>query len=342
MGYNLHKSSSQTLAPAGDATSAGGFVEVTYTTTVAVACPHDCWCLAAGFMPPEGGALLCQSCPPPPPPWHSYPLIAVACAHGFTVPPTYAHPFGPTHFPPLPRRCPHPACAVGAAQLTALSARALVLPARADPLRWRGELDMRAPGALRIMDAITATPFGATALHEHSGAFRDAWQRRGVRAASVADRPSTSPPPAPSVHFIADVREWHSAYRWSIPMATSNPDCHCATIAAPNAAPSRWLGHIRSGAMAMAVVHVAWTLHAADMVAMEQPPTLLEDIMGPPSQRTCVADFGCPRRKAWWWWLRGGLPTVPPTNPLPPDRQPSEHHLYDNLPGLTHELISLR
>ena len=187
MGYNLHKSSSQTLAPAGDATSAGGFVEVTYTTTVAVACPHDCWCLAAGFMPPEGGALLCQSCPPPPPPWHSYPLIAVACAHGFTVPPTYAHPFGPTHFPPLPRRCPHPACAVGAAQLTALSARALVLPARADPLRWRGELDMRAPGALRIMDAITATPFGATALHEHSGAFRDAWQRRGVRAASVAD-----------------------------------------------------------------------------------------------------------------------------------------------------------
>ena len=171
---------------------------------------------------------------------------------------------------------------------------------------------MRAPGAQLIFDSLTAAPFGAIALHEHSGAFRDAWQSAGVRAASVADRPSAAPPLHPSIHFIADVRAWHAAYRWSIPLATANPDCHCAAIAAPNAAPSRWRKHIQSGAMAQAIAHAVWVLRAADLVAMEQPPTLLEHILGPPALRTCVADFGCPRRKEWWWWLQGGLPLVPP------------------------------
>ena len=54
-----------------------------------------------------------------------------------------------------------------------------------------------------------------------------------------------------------------------------------------------------------AVAHAVWTLRSADLVAMEQPPTLLEHVLGPPTHRTCLADYGCPRRKDWWWWLRG-------------------------------------
>ena len=200
---------------------------------------------------------------------------------------------------------------------------------------------MRAPGAQEIFQHLTAAPFVTLALHEHSGAFRDAWQRLGIRSASVADRPTSSPPIPPSNHFIADVPTWHSAYKWSIPLATANPDCHCATIAAPNSAPSRWRRHLIAGAMAQAVRHAAWVLHAADLLAMEQPPTLLEYIIGPPSHRTSLADFGCPRRKAWHWWLRGGLLPVPPSNPLPEGPQPSEHHALDDVPGLTHELLSI-
>ena len=122
---------------------------------------------------------------------------------------------------------------------------------------------------------ICERPFAAVALHEHTGAFRDAWAAAGVRAASIADRPSTSPPAEGSFHFIADVREWRAGYQWSIPLATANPDCHCAALGVEHASKSRFQLHTSSGALAAAVEHFCWLLGCAERVAIEQPPTLL-------------------------------------------------------------------
>ena len=103
-----------------------------------------------------------------------------------------------------------------------------IYPARADPVRWRGEIDARAPTAALLLKEAFERPFEAVALHEHSGAFRDAWTAVGVRAASVADRPSATRPAPGATHFVCDVETWRAKYPWSIPLATANPDCHCA------------------------------------------------------------------------------------------------------------------
>ena len=141
------------------------------------------------------------------------------------------------------------------------------------------------------------SPFEAVAMHEHSGAFRDAWAEEGFCAASVANRPSSNPPAAGSMHFVGDVVAWRKAYPWSLPLATANPDCHPSTIAAPNSAIARWRGHMAKGSLERSVRHFGWVLESASAVAVEQPPSLLAYIFGPPSVETCLADFGVPRRK---------------------------------------------
>ena len=188
---------------------------------------------------------------------------------------------------------------------------------------------MRAPNADSLFKEATSAPFGAVAFHEHSGSFRNAWAHLGVHAASIADRPSSTLPARDSIHFIGDVRKWHAAYSWTIPLATANPDCHVATLAVERAAKNRWLHYLRSGAMADAIYHVVWTLHSASRVALEQPPTLFEQILGEPSARTTLAAFGVPRRKDWLWWLVN-LPPVRPTGPPVPE-PPSEHKAHNQL-----------
>ena len=79
-----------------------------------------------------------------------------------------------------------------------------------------------------------------------------------------------------------------------------------------------------SGKLEAAVIHFAWLLGAADSVALEQPPSFLEYVFGPPSVRTSLADFGVPLKKEWHWWLRR-------VNPAPPTGRPegalrSNHH----------------
>ena len=213
--------------------------------------------------------------------------------------------------------------------LADMSSKATHLPIRADPIRWPGEVDMRAPGGRSAFESVTSSPFLAVALHEHSGSFRNAWAQLGARAASVADRPSSTLPAAGSAHFISDVRAWHQSYPWTIPVATANPDCHVATVAVPYSAPERWLHYLRNGGMADAITHAVWLLHVAPRVALEQPPTLLEHIIGSPTVRTTLAAHGIPRRKEWLWWLVN-LPPVHPSGP-PAIEPPSEHRVHTHL-----------
>ena len=295
-------------------------------------CHHNAWQLAAGVLPLKHTLVLCTKCSPSStPPWWTRggAKCAVRCPHGFAT-------CAEAHLQP-PAPCSREAClAASSSTLLAAQSANARWPAKGDPVRWLGEFDSRTPGALQSLEAYVAAPFSAVALHEHTGAFRNEWAAAGFSAASVANRPSTTPPAKDSIHFIGDVEDWWRAYPWSIPMATGNPDCHTATIAAANSAVARWRGHMLSRKLEAAVIHFAWLLGAADSVALEQPPSFLEYVFGPPSVRTSLADFGVPLKKEWHWWLRR-------VNPAPPTGRPegalrSNHHDFDDLP---HDLRSI-
>ena len=301
-------------------------------TAVLCSCPHNSWQLSAGVLPLTHNFALCAVCTPSSsPPWWSRQgaVCAVRCLHGF------ATCFTSTLQPPAP--CSRKDClAFAAAMLAAAQHANPKWPAKEDPVRWVGEFDSRPPGALLSLAAFIAAPFDAVSLHEHTGAFRNEWAKASFTAASVANRPSTTPPEEGSIHFIGDVVAWWRAYPWSIPMATANPDCHTATIAAVNSAVDRWRGHMLSKELEAAVTHFAWLLGAADSIAIEQPPTFLEYVFGPPTVRTCLADYGVPLRKKWHWWLRHVEP-APPSGALD-GAQRSNHHDFDDLP---HDLRSI-
>ena len=163
--------------------------------------------------------LLCPHCEADGARWGAMEVVALACPHGYVAPTE-----GPLS-PPL--QCKDTACREAA---SAAQAKAQLVhdsyPAKADPVRWKAEIDSRAPTAALLFKEACARPFQAVAMHEHTGAFRDAWAARGVRAASISNRPSMRPPRQGTLHFIAEVQEWHAAYPWAIPLATANPDCH--------------------------------------------------------------------------------------------------------------------
>ena len=302
------------------------FANSAFPPAVLSSCPHSAWQLSAGVLPINHTLALCARCAPSssPPWWDRHGShTAVRCPHGFASQ-------GSPH-PPPPAACSRKEClAAAAATITAARSASPEWPAKEDPIRWVGEYDSRPAGTLLPLKAIIASPFDAVSLHEHTGAFRNEWAKAGFRAASVANRPSTTPPPYGCIHFIGEVVEWRQGYPWSIPMATANPDCHTATVAARNSAVDRWRRHMTSRELEAAVVHFAWLLGAADSIAIEQPPTFLEYVFGPPTVRTSLADFGVPLRKKWHWWLRRVQP-APPTSPLD-GPQPSNHHEFDDLP----------
>ena len=316
--------------PKGAATSTERKVQTPITVAlppaVLMSCSHDEWQLAAGVLPLKHDIPLCEKCSPSShPPWWQRPhsACAIRCQHGFALA------LDSSLLPPC--HCSLSECrATAGATLTSAKAAHPRFPSRKDPIRWVGEFDSRSQGTLLALPLYLASPFEVVAMHEHTGAFRDAWSEEGFRAASVCNRPSSNPPVGDSIHFISDVVEWRSHYAWSIPCAIANPDCHTAAIAASNSSVWRWRGHMRSGALRRAVEHFSWVLSVAELVAVEQPPSLLAYVFGPPSVETCLADFGVPRRKRWNWWLRG-LPPVPPSGRLS-GPQPSTHHEFDDLP----------
>ena len=266
-----------------------------YPSCIIVRCEHG-WRLQAGVATNSESKGLCQLCAPTGVHWHLLPEWAMSCPHGFYAPPQLRR-------DPPPRWCRSKSCRHAAEELQELATDQRELPLREGCIRWPGEIDMRAYNAATLFKEEVATPFQAVAFHEHTGAFRDHWAARGVRAASVADRPTLHPPAPSSRHFISGVIQWHRAYPHPIPIATANPDCQCACMAAPSVARERQLKHLLSGALSNAIVHFVWSLFCAHRVAVEQPATLLEHVVRSPDQKARVADYGQPRHKDWWWWL---------------------------------------
>ena len=182
-----------------------------YTGTVLAPCAHGRWKLQAGAAPEAHATLLCSRCEADGEHWGQGRALALGCPHGYVSPEGGLTP---------PLQCSDANCIQAAARAIARAREVQGhYPRRTDPIRWRGELDARAPTAARLLKEAFRRPFDAIAMHEHTGAFRDAWATKGVAAASIADRPSMHPPQLGSLHFIADVREWHAAYPWSIPLS---------------------------------------------------------------------------------------------------------------------------
>lgn len=249
-------------------------------------------------------------------PWWRLSILAIACPHGFC---------GPNASPP--QRCLLPSCVSAFhTHLRAARLSLIDLPRRDDPVRWPREY--RAPSAF---DDPCPPVFSVVAAHEHTGAFRNAWSAVAVPAASVALRPSVTPPAPNAAHYIADVQQWFDWYPLPIVFASFQPDCGPAVVAAPNSAANRWARHLASGSLATTVRHAVWCMHAAPIFALEQPPTLLEHIIGPPTVRTSLAEFGIPRRKMWWWWQSPSLPVASPNFSVPEELVVNFHHSRDDL-----------
>ena len=255
-------------------------------------------------------------------PWYStQAALTFRCPHGFVS--TQGSP----PWPCLRHECLQCARSHADAAATAI----LELPRCDDPVRWPREVRVDGIDGPSLREQCCRFPFVAVACHEHTGAFRNAWSEMGAPAASVAIRPSVAPPAITALSFVDTVEDWEAAYRHRIPFITANPDCHTAAVAAPNSAVARWRRHMASGALARAVDHMVWCLHVAELYHVEQPPTLMADVVGPPAERTTLAAFGCPRRKEWWRWQPVSLPVAAPSHSLPPTDLRSTHHDADHM-----------
>ena len=259
--------------------------------------------------------------------WHAN-SGAMRCPHGFC-------PWGA----PFAGRCHEEACsAVLHATWEAARSSRLDLPRREDPIRWPGEVRLAIGGAagraLPFLNEFAPPKALAHAWHEHTGSFREAWAAATPQSIfiSVADRPSCRPIAPNALHFIAEIKPFFGWYPHAIPFLTSHWDCAPLTLANDTASTIKFL---QSGAVARAVEEAIFCTHAAGLFACENPPSSIEHIIGPPSARTCLADFGEHTHKSWWWWLSPSLPAVPPTHALDPATVRSTHH---DVLGLDKEL----
>ena len=200
------------------------------------------------------------------------------------------------------------------------------LPLQSDPIRWPNEwrlpLGQVAQNCLPFLLALRPPMFEAIAFHEQSGAFSHAWAAEGIRAASVANRPSALPPVAQSAHFIAGVREFHEWYGHPIPFLTTHWDCAPAGYASK----ARWKGLMQSGELPRNVDDAVWCRSISRLFAGETTKSSMEVFLGPPSVKTNLALWAGDRLKDWWWFLSEGIPVLTPPRLSVPSSARSTHH----------------
>ena len=204
---------------------------------------------------------------------------------------------------------------------------------KSDPIRFVGEARLplgQVHGEVLPHLLSHAFPaFECFAWHENTMAFSGAWSAAGFSAASLADRPASSPPPPQSIHFISEDVPFFEWWPHPITMLTTHWDCAPMARCLQDAARFR---HHADGTLAAVVEHAVWCQHVSVLHACEQPPSHLEDVIGAPSVKTNVSNFGSSRVKHWWWWQSPELPIVAPT--ILPDLAAlrSTHHDHDHLP----------
>ena len=161
--------------------------------------------------------------------------------------------------------------------------------------------------------------FIAGAFFEHVGAFREAWGvalaasgHEGIVAFSLSDRRTVIPLSPNTMHFIGDTELFKASYPYTLPIGTANPPCSPGL----NAASERWHTAIRNGEMWLWIQRVYSSMFLALRMAVEQPPTSAERIMGPATFKTAAEYHGERNTKHWLWFCRH-LGEVKPSNIVP-------------------------
>ena len=207
----------------------------------------------------------------------------------------------------------------------------LELPLQTDPIRWPNEwrlpLGEVAPACLPFLLTLRPTMYEALAFYEQSGAFAHAWGAVGIRAASVANRPSALPPLPQSAHFIAGVKAFHEWYGHPIPFLTTHWDCAPAGYASK----ARWKALMQSGELPQNVEDAVWCRSICRLFAGETTKSAMEFFLGPPSIKTNLAHWAGDRLKDWWWFLAAGVPVLHPPLRSAPLTARSTHHDRDGL-----------
>ena len=202
---------------------------------------------------------------------------------------------------------------------------------RSDPIRWPREVRLPLGDihgtVLPHLLSLVPPKLVAIAMHENTGSFREAWAPF-AHAASLADRPTSTPPSPSTLHFIAGDEAFHAWYPHPLLFITSHWDCAPATYAA-----SFMFGkNMETGILQRNVDHAVWCRSISPLYAAEQTRTALECIIGPPTVKLNLSSFVGTRDKAWWWWQSEGLPVCKPPNGVDSSAARSEHHDSDHLP----------
>ena len=207
-----------------------------------------------------------------------------------------------------PRLAASSAIAAGLALVGAPSVDGL--PRAADPPRFAREVSLPVGPAYRF------PVFSHFAFYEESGAFREAFASLGYAACSVSERPTTRPPSAHCVHYVGSVQQFVQQYPYPLGLVVTHVTCTALTSAnRPN-----WQRCFADGSMRASALEFVWAASLGERNASENPPGVLDTLVGAPSVRTNACDHGCPLSKQWCWWLRG-LPAVPPSCVIPPEQR---------------------
>ena len=145
---------------------------------------------------------LCQAVPDggQRPGWWTLDAVALRCPHGFVG----------LHCAFAGACMETSCCETAVATQRAAESAHPSLPARADPIRFPREVRLPLGNVdgvvLPFLLAMVFQRVECFAFHENSLAFTWAWHGAGFSAASLADRPSSRPPPPGAHHFIAEDR----------------------------------------------------------------------------------------------------------------------------------------
>ena len=168
------------------------------------------------------------------------------------------------------------------------------------PPRYEQELTLPLP------DGFTWPHFAFCALYEHSGEEREAQARVRQRpCCSIADRRCILPTSTLTWHFIGTVQDFVAAYPHPLEDTYSHITCGWSNWASWKT----WEQKLRNGAMLAAAEELLWILCLGNRACAEQPPSAMQHILGPPTQKLLGRHHGAPD-KTYCLWLRN-LSVVP-------------------------------
>ena len=185
------------------------------------------------------------------------------------------------------------------------------LPLMGMPIRFDREFTLPVP------PGFVWERYDVVCLHEHSGSFRESWashtlQGRPVKACSVAERRTITPPSLNCAHFLGDVFAFLAVYPHPIPLILSHVNCGDANFASWKT----WGAKILSGAMRSRAEEVHYFRSLGALAGAEQPPTSHELTLGPADFQTAAELHGGKHTKTYLWFVRG-LAAVQPTLVVP-------------------------